>query len=110
MLNQLAEIIKSKIKDNFEEIHLSGNLMNTIEIKRTVGGFSVEIPAKLYDIAFYKKEKVIKYTGLGSYAQLVNTSGGFSNVHINYVEKAIQESIQEWIKTYNLNVKEIKYD
>lgn len=105
LLEELAEMIKNNIKSDFEKVHLSGNLMNTIKVSYNADGFQVEIPAEMYDIALYKKDKVLKFTGKGSYAQEVNETGGHSGKHKNYVERAIETAINEWIKKNNLNVK-----
>lgn len=103
LLLSLAQKIEDNIRKNFETVHLSGNLMNTINITMSETGFAVEIPAEMYDIEKYLNEKVIVYTGEGSYAQKVNISGGISGKHINYVEYAITDAIYEWIKENNLN-------
>lgn len=106
-LLDLANKIKAKIRQEFVNIHLSKNLMDTIEVKRTTMGYEIEIPAEIYDLDKWYNEKVIVYTGEGSYAQQVNIEGGFSGTHQNYVEKAIQDAINEWIKERKYNVKKV---
>lgn len=103
-LQRLAEKITEKIKDDFKIAHLSKNLMDTIIISPTADGFTIEIPAEMYDIGKYYKDRVILYTGQGSYAQEVNVSGGFSKTHIGYVERAINEAIIEWVNENGLRV------
>ena len=97
LLQKLAEKIKEKIKDDFKEVHLSQKLMNTISVTPTSTGFLIDIPAEVYDLNKYKKEGVIVYTGNGSYAEEVDVQGGFSGKHKEYIERAILESIREWL-------------
>ena len=96
-LKILADLIAKYIREDFEEIHLSGNLMDTIMVTRTTLGFDIDIPAFLYDINTYRKKGVIVYEQSGSYAQEVNITGGFSGKHVNYVERAIEKAIKEWL-------------
>lgn len=105
LLKKLADKIKTYLKKDFEEIHLSENLMNTIEVSKTESGFLIEIPAQVYDIARFKNEKVIIYTGSDSYANEVDNSGGFSKKHKDYIENAVLKSIEEWIKENDLIVR-----
>ena len=105
LLEELAEMIKLNIEKDFETIHLSGNLAETIKIAYNADGFQIEIPAKMYDMKLYKEKKILKFTGKGSYAQEVNETGGISGKHKNYIERAIREAINSWIKKNNLNVK-----
>jgi hypothetical protein len=105
----LVNCIKNRLRENFETIHLSGNLINTIEVRRTTFGFEIDIPAEMYDIPRFEKEGVIVYTGEGSYAQAVDVSGGFSKKHKGYVEKAIQEGINDFIKAKNLKIERISW-
>lgn len=106
-LLDLTNKINNKLKNNFAKIHLSRNLMDTIEIKRTSYGYEIEIPAEMYDVKRYIDEGVIVYTGEGSYASEVNETGGFSKFHKNYVENAIIEGITEWISENKINVKKV---
>ena len=103
----LAEKIKKNIKEEFAVVHLSQNLINTIEVRRTTFGFEVEIPAEIYDLAKWYKEKVIVYTGGGSYAQQVDVEGGFSKMHEGFVEDCIKKALKEWILEKKYKVKRI---
>lgn len=105
---QLSELVRKYIVKNFEKVHLSGNLMKTIRVEYQDDKFFVVIPAEIYDVELYLEKKVIKYTGEGSYAQDVNETGGLSGKHINYVDKAIIEAIDEWVKVNNLDVGELE--
>lgn len=98
---ELAEIIVRKIKENFSEKFISGNLRDTIQIHETEKGIEIEIPAEKYDLKKWNKEKVIVYTGTGSYAQSVDEWGGFSHTHKNYVEVAIHSGIVEFLAKKN---------
>ena len=107
LLQKLAEKIKQKIINDFKEVHLSQNLMNTISVSSTPNGFLVDIPAEIYDLAKYYKEGVIIYTGAGSYAEDVDINGGFSGKHKDYIERAILESVSEWLAENELRSKEV---
>ena len=108
LLQKLAEKIKEKIRNDFKEVHLSQNLMNTISVSSTPTGFLIDIPAEIYDLAKYYKEGVIIYTGAGSYAEDVDINGGFSGKHKDYIERAILESVSEWLAENELRSKEVK--
>lgn len=108
LLQKLAEKIKEKIRNDFKEVHLSQNLMNTISVSSTPTGFLVDIPAEIYDLAKYYKEGVIIYTGAGSYAEDVDINGGFSGKHKDYIERAILESVSEWVAENELRSKVVK--
>lgn len=102
-MEQLANKIVEKLKKNFANVYLSGNLKDTIKVNKTPNGFEVEIPAKIYDLAKFYKTGAIIYTNNGSYASEVDETGGFSGVHKNYVEMAIYQAIYEWMKENNYN-------
>ena len=108
LLQKLAEKIKQKIINDFKEVHLSQNLMNTISVSSTPTGFLIDIPAEIYDLAKYYKEGVVIYTGAGSYAEDVDINGGFSGKHKDYIERAILESVSEWVAENELRSKVVK--
>ena len=105
-LQKLAEKIREYIRKDFEEVHLSRNLMDTISVYATEKGFNVDIPAEIYDIDKYLNDGVIIYTGDGSYAEAVNQQGGWSKSHIGYVEFAIKRAIFDWVTESNYRIKE----
>lgn len=105
-LLDLARKIEANLKKEFELVHLSGNLMNTIQIIPSENGFYVDIPADMYDLQTWFDKGVIVYTGDGSYAEEVNKVGGFSKTHTGYVEYAIKTAINEFLKEKGLKVKE----
>ena len=110
LLQDLALMIKEHIINGFTIKHLSTNLMNTIVVRKSEKGFEVDIPAELYDLKVWNKDKAIVYTGEGSYAQRVDVTGGFSRTHKAYVEYAINDSIKKWVQKHNLNMKGMKVE
>lgn len=104
----LAKILVKNLKKEFANVHLSGNLAETIKLvqKRLNGKiyYEVQIPAQIYDIGLYRKRGVIVHTGAGSYADIVDSSGGFSGTHTDYVDRCIQKSIQEWARLSKIKI------
>ena len=100
LVNELANLILTEIKADFEVVFLSGNLRDTITIEKLENGFKIVVNAERYDIAQYTDNKVIVYTGEGSYASEVDETGGFSyqRVHKDYISRAIQNGINKWMK------------
>lgn len=115
-LEKLANLIVLKIREEFGEKHLSGNLMNTIEIKVADGDIQVVIPAKTYNMLTYLHEGVIVHTSHGSYASKLDKTGSEFFIypksvekgrkgsfkikphnHIGYVERVINSAIKEWL-------------
>lgn len=106
MKKQLALFIQEEVKKEFSFLHFSGNLMNTITINKTKNGWEVDIPAEMFSISDYKKKGVIiKIPGGGSYASLINTTGGFSGKHKGYVEECISKAINKWMYQYQIKGK-----
>lgn len=106
-IRRLGELIAGNIKENFREVHLSGNLMDGISVSSTGDGVSVSIPAVRYDIDRFRKERVIVLRPAeGSYAEEVNKTGGFSGFHVGYVEDAIRKGIIQWCSSLGINYKE----
>lgn len=95
--SSLANIIVKHLQAEFSIRHLSGNLVNTIKITQTKNGYAIEIPAEVYNILLYKKKGVIIYTNNGSYASKIDHTGGFSGAHVGYVNRVINNAIQEWL-------------
>lgn len=104
-MNRLATLIVEEIKKEFESIHLSMNLVNSIKIYDNDGKLTIEIPAQMYDIKKYKSSGVIIYNRKGSYASEVDKSGGFSGKHTDYVNKCINVAINRWMKEEKINGK-----
>ena len=103
---RLALIIEKNLKAEFEILHFSRNLMNTIKVsKNSEGNWEVDIPADLYNLKQFKKKGVIIKTYKGSYAERINQTGGFSGKHKGYVEKVIEKSIKQWLAEIKKNGK-----
>ena len=103
MKRKLGEFIIDEIKVEFERVHLSMNLVNTLNLYQAANGnWVVEIPADIYDIELFRRDGVIIYTGEGSYANRINASGGFSGYHKDYVTKCISKAIDKWKLYYNM--------
>lgn len=112
-LQQLAEIIVQKIKEEFEHKHLSRNLMNTVQIIATDDSIKVEIPAKTYNMLLYQTKKVVVHNGKGSYASKLDTDGSQFFVypkgtrkgsyriaphnHEGFVDSVIELAVSEWL-------------
>lgn len=112
-LKRLAEIILGKINEGFEEKHLTGNLMDTMEIVKTNDGYRIEIPAETYEMFYWFYYKAIVPNGKGSYASKLDKEGSafmtYDPVtgnpieyvkpgnHKGYVEKAISEGLEKWM-------------
>lgn len=97
---QLIQYIRDVINDDFLGTgkFITRNLINTITIEKTETGFKLNIPARMYSFKEWNKNKAIVPYGNGSYAQRVNVTGGFSGVHKNYVERAIDKAINRWLR------------
>ena len=100
--------IYGNIEKEFDLVHLSGNLVDTMRGPMRSGHGKLVIPADTYDISLYRREKVIVYNGIGSYASEVSKTGGFSGVHVGYDERAIDKAIRKIkrkAKGYNPDVR-----
>ena len=126
-LEKLANIIICKLQDEFQEKHLSGNLINTIEIIINDKDIRIEIPAPTYNMLKYQQEGVIVHTNHGSYASKLDIEGSsfmiypnegtragsfriYPGNHQGFVDKVLKKAIQEWLdqlKTYKGKVTEL---
>jgi hypothetical protein len=124
MMN-FKDILIEEFEKEFENIHLSRNLANTIRWERNETGYAIVIPAQTYKMYQFFKNGVVIHDGKGSYASELNISGssialynkkgkkhklksggynGHSNVkhlgnHVGYIDKCIQKAVQRWIGT-----------
>lgn len=106
-VRRLGELIAGNIRENFKEVHLSGNLMDGISVSKVGNDISVSIPAVRYDINRFRKERVLVLRPAeGSYAEEVNETGGFSGFHVGYVEDAIRKGIIQWCSSLGIKCKE----
>ena len=113
---RLAHLIEQAIKNDFKYVHLSGNLMDSIDIYQDIYTYIdedsgkpvrsekiiVDITAPRYSIATFLRTGAIIPTGRGSYASTVDKKGGFTGKHKEYAERAISTAISIWLKEYNL--------
>lgn len=96
---QLANLIVECIKQDFQIKYISKNLIGTISVYQgEEGSWIISIPAQMYDLNLYKKKGVIVYNGKGSYASIVDETGGFSRKHKNYIDRSISRAIDIWMK------------
>lgn len=93
----IATYLYAELKDEFETVHLSMNLSDSIKIYHIGDSYKVYIDADRYNVAEYRRSGTIVHTGKGSYAQAVDIKGGFSKKHISYVEKAIISAIERYV-------------
>ena len=112
-LQELAEILVQKIEEEFENKHLSRNLMNTIQIIAEPEKINVVIPAQTYNMLKFQQQGVVIHNGRGSYASKLDKTGSEFFIypkgtrkgsfkikphnHIGYVDKVIEAAISEWI-------------
>ena len=106
-LQELARLIVLNIKEEFAIKHLSKNLINTIRIENMGETVNIHIPARVYDMLEYKRNKVIKYTGNDSYASSLDEQ---SKNHTGYVNKALDKALQQWKSKFsNAQVKKEEF-
>lgn len=106
----LANAIADELRKEFEYIHLTKQLYNSIKVIPTERGYMVEINPQAYDVNWYRKHQVIRppkdpSRAGGSYANTVNKTGGLSKTHKDYVHECIYAGIQKWMARNNLNIK-----
>ena len=112
-LEDITFIILEKIKEEFQSKHMSGNLVNTIEIKNTPETIEIHIPAKTYNMLTYQTQGVVIHTNRGSYASKLDKEGSEFYVYPNgtrkgskrikpgnhkgFIDRVIDEAISEWM-------------
>lgn len=112
-LQDLANLIVKYLQAEFEEKHLSGNLVNTIEVNYLNGAIQVHIPAKTYNMLMYQMKGVVIHTSHGSYASKIDKEGSEFYVypqggrkgsklikphnHKGYVEDVIDQAVSSWL-------------
>lgn len=116
-LNDLGLLILRKIYEEFDVKHLSGNLMNTLQIIAEKDSVKIVIPALKYNMSLYQREGVVVPNGRGSYASILDSQGSEFYIypdygrkgsylikphnHIGYIEKVITEALREWMNGHN---------
>lgn len=94
---ELANCIADEIRKEFKDIHFSYNLVRTMKIEINGNDVSIDIPAMKFNIKQYKLHRVIKYYYRGSYANLINYTGGFSGRHQDYIQRCMENGISKWL-------------
>ncbi len=104
MAEKLASLIRDAVRADFEAIHLTGKLRDTVTVEKSPdGGVVVKIPAEAYDLGkLLRSGVIVPRPDLGSYAELVNKTGGLSRMHKGYVERAIDRALVAWLKYYGI--------
>lgn len=104
LLYSLAEIIKQELEKEFEHYKLSGQMQDSISIKKTKDGVSVILDAQKYEIStFIRTGRIINKPG--SYALELNEKGSPFKHHKNFVDKRINSAIDRWCKENNIRIK-----
>lgn len=123
--DELGLCIYKALKKEFGEKHLSGNLLNTIEIISTTDGdYVIRIPAQTYNMLLYQEKGVVIHTNHGSYAKKLDKEGSSFMVYPNgqrkgsyrvsprnhkgFVNKIINEAIQEWLSSNGIEAEVTK--
>lgn len=106
-VEQFGEILVRNIQKEFSIKYLSKNLVDTIEIIQTPDTLQVVIPAEVYDMYKYQKDKIILHNrGAKSYASALDSEGSTVLIngkfvhlgnHEGYIDEVIRASLQEWI-------------
>lgn len=105
----LANTIANKIRDEFRSVHLSGQLLDSINVSiDDEGNCQVEIPPQIYDIGYYKRYGIIKHISQDSYAMDVDITGGFSGLHKDFLMNCVKRAITEWAA--NSGIKHMNID
>ncbi len=105
MVETLALYLVDALQEDFRQVYLSGNLRDTIYVRKGSGGsVQICIPAESYDLQRYRRERVmVPRPDLGSYAEMVNKTGGLSGKHVGYVERALDAAIWRWLRYYKID-------
>lgn len=101
----LAYYIKGEFIKEFKLVHFTGNILKHISVVEKEDRVLVVIDPQIYDLGIYFKTRAIVNKSEGSYASLINATGGRSKKHFNYVDKCIKQGVQKWIKANHLETK-----
>lgn len=110
-IEKLGELIAQKLQIEFQDKHLSGNLANTIQLVRVSDNtIQVQIPAETYKMYQWFAHRVVIHDGKGSYASELDLEGSSFMAytkkgrflvkpgnHKGYIDKVINEAVQEWM-------------
>lgn len=107
-IEALCSKVKKKIAEDFEVVHLSGNLVATMYVENMKDGKRIVIPARRYNEKRYKQTgSIVYYPGQRSYASVVDYVGGRSKrkVHKDFATRCTEEAINEWLKEQGMEAK-----
>lgn len=112
-LEDLTNVILQKIREEFDAKHMSGNLMNTIEVQSSDDGIQIIIPAQTYNMLLFQNKGVVVHTSNGSYASKLDEEGSEFYVypsgtrkgakrikpgnHKDFVNRVINEAVSDWM-------------
>lgn len=105
MMELLVSLIIKHLRAEFELKHLTKNLINTIRVEELDDRINIIIPAEVYDYVLFKTKKVIVHTGEGSYASRIDVEGSWNGNHRDYVNRIVNNAIQEWRQIISGDVK-----
>lgn len=110
----LANYIAEAIAEEFAQVRLTGNLVETIEITPTDKGVAITIPAEAYETYYWFVYRAIVPNGKGSYASKLDTEGSAFMVydpmtgnpvkyvtprnHKGYLKRSIDKGIERWME------------
>ena len=113
LLEKFADILVRNIKSEFSIKHLSGNLVNTLQVVNEKDNIKVIIPAQTYNMLLFQTKRVVVHTNHGSYASKLNDEGSSFYIypngtrkgsykihpgnHKDYLDRVIAQSVQEWV-------------
>ena len=108
----LSEIIVKNLLAEFEEKHLSGNLMESIRVESLEDEIKIYIPAETYNMLEYFRTGAVVKTYRGSYASKLDEEGSSFRIypggktsnsfkanygnHKGYIDRVINQSLREW--------------
>ena len=119
----LANEIVLALKKEFQEKHLSKNLIETMYVVDLGDYIEIHIPAPTYNMyQYFMNGKVVIPNGKGSYASRLDIEGSAfmaywgkkSNPnrkliephnHVGYLSKCINEGISNWVGKDNLKIR-----
>lgn len=108
----IYDYLYKEIEEEFEKIHLTGNLLETV-FRQDLSLWSsdkdkitqLRIPATRYDLYLYKRLGIFQYKPYkGSYAYQVNKTGGLSGKHKNYIERMVYNGCINFVNKINYTI------
>ena len=106
---QLANYFKEFLVNvEYADVHLTYQLATMSRVVINDDGTSVQINAPTYDVGQYREKGVIIHDNKGSYASANDTEGGFSGEHKDYIQRAIEYSIEKFLKSKGIDISEVE--